>query len=246
MHAIVTGAAGGIGSAVVAQLVELDVRVYAWDVSRAALNRLRDAHGPLVQPRCVDVASAASVGDAAMEVASTEGAPDYLVCAAGINPLTESTEAIDDAFYNSVMSVNLTGCFNACRCVLPGMARRGRGSVVNVASVSGLLGWGGSSAYSASKGGMIAFTRALAIEYAPQSVRVNAVCPGSVRTEMVLGNLRARGDVEPGLARIAAKHPMGRMGEPSEVASVVTFLLGKGASFVTGTAVPIDGGLSAW
>lgn len=246
MHAIVTGAAGGIGSAVVAELVGHDVRVFAWDVSQAALDRLRDEHGPLVQPRCVDVTSAAAVADAATEVTGTHGAPDYLVCAAGINPLTESTEAIDDAFYDAVMSVNLTGCFTACRCVVPTMARRGSGSVVNVASVSGLLGWGGSSVYSTSKGGMIALTRALAIEYAAQSVRVNAVCPGSVRTEMVLGNLRARDDVEPGLARIAAKHPMGRIGEPAEVASVVTFLLGEGASFVTGTALPIDGGLSAW
>ena len=133
VHAIVTGAAGGIGSEVVAQLVGQDVQVFAWDVSQSALDQLRDEYGPLVQPRCVDVSSTSAVVDAANEVISTQEAPDYLVCAAGINPVTVSTETINDYIYGEVMSVNMTGCFTACRSVIPAMARRGTGSVVNVA-----------------------------------------------------------------------------------------------------------------
>ncbi len=174
-----------------------------------------------------------------------EGAPDHLVCAAGVNPLVSGTAAVDERFYDAVLDVNLKGMFATCRAFLPAMAARGGGSAVLVASVSGLVGWGGSSVYAASKGAAIALTRALAAEQASAGLRVNCVCPGSVRTAMVLDNLAARGDVEAGLAATAAEHPLGRIGEPQDVAAAVLYLLGDGASFVTGSALVVDGGLTA-
>ena len=242
--AIVTGAAGGIGSATIRELVSKGTRVIALDNSPDLDNLTKDFND-WVDVRQVDVTDRAAVRAVVSSIQTSHGTPDFLVCGAGVNPLTASTEDVDEHFFNRVMSVNLAGCFIVCQAILPAMAKRGSGSVVNIASVSGLLGWGGSSVYSASKGGVIALTRSLAVEYAGRGVRVNAVCPGSVRTEMVMANLRAKDEVQEGLARIAAKHPLGRIGEPEEIAGVVEFLLSDRASFVTGTALPVDGGLSA-
>jgi NAD(P)-dependent dehydrogenase (short-subunit alcohol dehydrogenase family) len=125
------------------------------------------------------------------------------------------------------------------------MAKEKRGAVVNIASVAGMRGWGGSSIYSASKGAMIAFTRSFATEYGPAGIRVNAVCPGSIRTPMVLENLLAKNDLEGGFKRIAEKHPLGRIGEPQEVANAIWFLLSDEASFINGAMLTVDGGLSA-
>jgi NAD(P)-dependent dehydrogenase (short-subunit alcohol dehydrogenase family) len=124
------------------------------------------------------------------------------------------------------------------------MAHARQGAIVNLASVSGLIGWGGSSVYSASKGAIISMTRSFATEYGKFGVRVNCVCPGSIRTPMVIQNLKDRNDLDTGLLRISNKHPLGRIGEPEEVASVVNFLLSDEASFVSGVALPIDGALS--
>jgi NAD(P)-dependent dehydrogenase (short-subunit alcohol dehydrogenase family) len=242
---VVIGAASGIGRATVERLVRDANRVVAADVAAEGLASLVDMHGAAVRTEQLDVSRWDDVTRFAERVLEVDGVPDYLVPAAGINPIAESTGSIDEAFFDKLNGVNVKGLFAVCRFFLPAMAERGGGSVVNLASVSSLVGWGDSSVYVATKGAVLSLTRALAIEYASSAIRVNCVCPGSVRTPMVLKNLAARGEGEAGSARIGALHPLGRIGEPEEVADAIAFLLGDESSFITGAALTVDGGLTA-
>lgn len=243
--AVVTGAASGIGRATAEFLAREGHTVMAADIDAAGLASLARDFPATLHPAKVDVADWASVERFAGEVLTAVGTPRFLVCAAGINPPAPTTGGIDEALWDRVVDVNLKGMFAACRAFLPAMAERRGGSVVNLASVSGLVGWGGSSVYCATKGAAIALTRALATEYAPQGIRVNCVCPGAIRTPMVLNNLAAFPDAAERLARTAARHPLGRVGEAEEVAQTIRYLLSDAASFVTGVALPVDGGLTA-
>lgn len=243
--AVVTGAASGIGRETTRLLLDRGCRVIATDIDDTGLATLREL-SPAVRGVAVDVADWAAVAAFGADVIRRDGVPDFLVCAAGINPLAGSSADIAESFWSRVVDVNLKGMFAVCRAFVPAMAKQGRGSVVNLASVSGLIGWGGTSVYDSTKGGAIALTRALATEYARTGVRVNCVCPGSIRTPMVLNNLTASGgDLEARLQQTAALHPLGRIGEASEVAEAIVFLLSDAASFVTGAALPVDGGLTA-
>lgn len=204
---------------------------------------LSDAPGE-VTIEALDVSDWGQVESLASHVLAKFGAPDYLVANAGINPPAPSTAEIGEELWDRIIGVNLKGIFATNRAFLPAMVEAGHGSAVNLASVSGLIGWGGTSAYSASKGGVIALTKYLAMEFAPH-VRVNCVCPGSVRTPMVLNNLRRFENPEERLAQTAATHLLQRVAAPREVADSILYLLSDQASFVTGTALTVDGGLTA-
>jgi len=168
-----------------------------------------------------------------------------LVNNAGINPSTPSTAEIDDDFYDRVMGVNAKGVLLCAQAAMEMLAASSQGAIVNLGSVSGMIGWGGSSVYSASKGAVMALTRFLAIEYAPRKIRVNAVCPGSIRTPMVEQNLALLPDPAEALQKAAALHPIGRVGAPEEVADAIFFLGSPQSSFITGSCLVIDGGLTA-
>lgn len=241
----VTGAAGGIGTATVSALCKKGVTVIAIDSSHESLTELVENVPGKVIPFQLDISNWESAEKAISEIALEHGVPDYLVNGAGINPLTESSELITHQFYNNVIDVNLAGTFLFCKTLIPLMASKGRGSVVNISSIAGLRGWGGSSIYSASKGAIIALTMSLATEYGRKGIRINAVCPGSIRTPMVIKNLEEKNDLDKGLIRIGEKHPLGRIGEPEEVANAISFLLSDDASFITGAMLTVDGGLNA-
>lgn len=245
--AVVTGAASGIGRATTLALVQRGCRIVALDIDRQKLDQLVGAGASLpgaLSAEILDVTNWRQVETVAQRVRRDLGVPDYLVANAGINPPSSGTAAIDEDFWDQVIDVNLKGIFATNRAFLPAMAAAGRGSVVNLASVSGVIGWGGTSAYSASKGGVIALTKYLAKEFAPH-VRVNCVCPGSVRTPMVLNNLQRFAQPEARLAESAALHLLQRIAEPEEIADSILYLLSEQSSFVTGTALTVDGGLTA-
>lgn len=229
--ALVTGAARGIGRATVDRLRSLGALVVAGledeaqrpalpDFDAIVLNVLHEEHWAAAAAHCRDA----------------HGGIDLLVNNAGI--LREGTaEETSLETWEEVLAVNLRGVFLGCKHCIPLIRARGGGAIVNVASIDGLRGNHRHVAYAASKGGVVSITRALAIDHAPENIRVNAVCPGTVRTPMVLENMAGYNP-----QTVREKHPLGREAEPEEVAAVIGFLCGPEASFLTGVALPVDGG----
>jgi NAD(P)-dependent dehydrogenase (short-subunit alcohol dehydrogenase family) len=239
--ALVTGAGSGIGRAAALAFAEAGARVVAADVDEAGgaatAAQITEAGGDGVFVRA-DVAVA---GDVAGLVAAAVARYGRLDCAhnnAGIAGGGGLTGDTPDDVWERVLRVNLTGVFLCLKAELAQMLRQGGGAIVNTASVAGLVG-GAGSAYVASKHGVVGLTKNAALEYAPQGIRVNAVCPGVITTPMVERALAAR----PGLEEAwRAAEPVGRFGDPGEVAAAVVWLCSDAASFVTGVALPVDGG----
>jgi NAD(P)-dependent dehydrogenase (short-subunit alcohol dehydrogenase family) len=188
----------------------------------------------------LDVRDEASVVRA-VERAEALGGIEVLVNVAGIGSTTNAPETPVDV-WDDVLAVNARGTFLCCKHAIPPMAGRGRGAIVNVASVAGLVGLRNRAAYCASKGAVIALTRALAVDHVGDGIRVNAVCPGTVDSPWVRRLVEEAGE---SLDALRARQPMGRLGTPEEIADAVFYLASDAAAFVTGTAFVIDGGLTA-
>jgi NAD(P)-dependent dehydrogenase (short-subunit alcohol dehydrogenase family) len=243
-RAFVTGAGSGIGEAVARGLHAAGAEVMLADLraepARAVAHDLAAGGDGGADGRAA--ATALDVRDEDAVRAALGGEPyDVLVNCAGIGSTTNAPDTPLEV-WEDVFAVNARGTFLCCKHVLPGMVRERRGSIVNIASVAGLIGLRNRAAYSASKGAVIALTRALAIDHVADGVRVNAVCPGTVDSPWVR---RLVEEVGESLDALRARQPMGRLGTPEEIAEAVLYLAGDGAGFVTGTALTIDGGLTA-
>jgi len=232
---VVTGAASGIGRAI-ATLAHADgAELTAVDVDAAGLEALAsELGGQRLEARELDLRDGAAVDAAGAEF----GAVDVLVNNAGISDQFTPTAETSDELWDRVLAVNLFAAFRLSRAVLAGMVERGGGAIVNTASVAAISGGAGGAAYTVSKHGLLGLTRAMATEYGPQGVRVNAVLPGAIRTPMTSSPDAL---VEGADAAIEAT-TAGRWAEPEEVAKVTLFLAGDEASFVHGSAYLVDGG----
>jgi 2-hydroxycyclohexanecarboxyl-CoA dehydrogenase len=222
--AIVTGGAAGIGAAVVRRFQEEGTRVVVLD---------------LKGDPAVDITDYAAVR-AAVDAA---GPVDILVNNAGWDMFKPFLKT-DPAFWQKIISINLIGAMNLLHCVLPSMADRGRGKVVNVASDAGRVGSSGEAAYSACKGGIIALTKTLAREMASKNVQLNVVCPGLTETDMLEQFMQGAGNPEKLREAYRRAIPMGRLGKPDDLPGAILFFASDDADFITGQVLSVSGGLT--
>lgn len=228
--AFITGAASGIGAATATRFLAEGATVVTADIAGEADHLL-------------DVRDEAAVAAAVASIVEAHGRIDVVVNAAGVaggGPV----HMVDSDEWDRVMDINLKGTFNVCKHVCAQMITQRSGSVVNIASIEGIEGTEGGSVYNASKGGVIMLTKSMAIDYGPNQIRVNAVCPGGVSTPL-LHSLIDQPGMEDYRAKMLGAHKLGRFGEPEEIANAVLFLASSEASFMTGSAMVVDGGMTA-
>ncbi|CAI3806422.1 4-formylbenzenesulfonate dehydrogenase TsaC1/TsaC2 [Pseudomonas sp. MM221] len=238
--AIVTGGAGGIGAAIASRLASEGATVVVSDVNLEAAQAVAqaiEAEGGKALAMAADIASGEACRGLVQAVASELGRIDVLVNNAGINRRGNLLALSEDDWHSS-FAVNLDAMFHLCRAVLPGMIEAGGGAIVNTASQWGLYPAPGHIAYNVTKAAVASFTQNLARDYAPQKIRVNAVCPGEIHTPMLEAGVLRSGRTIADLDRMV---PFGRIGKPEEVAALVAFLASDEAAFMCGSLVEITG-----
>ena len=245
---VVTGGAVGIGAACVRRLIDEGAHVVVLDLPDSApvlMEGLGDGQAQAIYRQC-DVASEAAVAAAMEAAASGSGRIDVLVNNAGIAGANKPTHEITEAEWDRVQAVNVKGVFLCTKHAVPRMRARG-GSIINLSSIYGLVGAPDVPPYHASKGAVTLMTRTDALIYAPDRIRVNSIHPGYIWTPMVEGHLRNSGvqDLEAGRRDLAALHPIGRVGEPDDIAWGVVYLASDESAFMTGAQLVIDGGYTA-
>jgi NAD(P)-dependent dehydrogenase (short-subunit alcohol dehydrogenase family) len=240
---VVTGGASGIGRATCFALAEAGRGVGVWDLdgdgARAVADDLAARHGVTAHATAIDVGDRAAVEAAVVPTVAALGDVGGLVHAAGI--VRPALDELIDPEWDDVLRVNLTAAAHLVRAFLPSLRAAGNASVVGIASIEALVGHGGIPSYTASKHGLLGLARSLAHRLGPEGIRVNVVCPGYIATAMTAPILADEVTLKEWTGRV----PLQRIAQPEEVGRAVRFLLSDDASYVTGTALVVDGGLMA-
>lgn len=238
-RALVTGSASGLGKAIALALAGAGAEVVGADTAEEANRQVAGTVGGTAVT--LDVSDRQSVQAAVEDVSTRLGPIDVLVNSAGIGGRGTAADYPPDLL-TRVIDVNVKGSLYMCQAVGRHMIEQGRGSIINIASIGGLVGFPGSVGYQTSKGGVVQMTRTLAVEWAASGVRVNAVAPGHIATHLV----QRQSETEPELREFfLTRTPMGRLGTPEDVAGPVVFLAGDAAAMITGQVIAIDGGYTA-
>lgn len=238
--AVVTGAAGGIGRAIVEALSAAGAAVGVWDLDGGKAKEVAAGVDGNVLGLEVDITSRPSVEAALAATEAALGPVDVLVNNAGIDKIEPFLQS-EEATWERIVAVNYLGTVRCCHVLVPGMVERGAGRVINIASDAGRVGSSGEVVYSGTKGGVIAFSKALAREVAAKGVTVNVVCPGPTDTPLLDLVAEASQKLYDGLARAV---PMRRIGQPTDIAPAVVFLASDGAAYITGQTLSVSGGLT--
>jgi NAD(P)-dependent dehydrogenase (short-subunit alcohol dehydrogenase family) len=249
---LITGGALGIGRGIADGFAAEGANVAIADVNReaaeAAAAAVTAAGGGRAIATIGDVSGAADAARMVAETVAAFGRLDVLINNAGIQPMTwyHRIEDLPEDRWDRILGVNLKGIFLMSKHAIPEIRKQGGGAIVNMASVQGLQSMPGVPAYAASKGGVLSLTRNMALDYARENIRVTAICPGTIDSDMVRTSARAEGgDLEANLRRYGAFHPLGRIGRPEDIANAAVFLASEKASFITGEYLCVDGGFMA-
>jgi NAD(P)-dependent dehydrogenase (short-subunit alcohol dehydrogenase family) len=237
---IVTGGSFGIGRATAIAFAKRGAKVTIadWIEDNETLNLIKVAGGEAIFIKC-DVSKDSDVKAMVEKTVNTFGRLDYAFNNAGIEGMSAITHECTDEIWEKTIGVNLKGVWLSMKYEIEQMLKQGKGAIVNTASIAGLVGFQGLPAYTASKHGVIGLTKTAALEYAKLGIRVNAVCPGVIKTPMVD---RLTGKNKEAEKQFESMEPVGRMGQPEEVAEAAIWLCSDSASFVTGHAMAVDGG----
>jgi NAD(P)-dependent dehydrogenase (short-subunit alcohol dehydrogenase family) len=249
--ALVTGGAVGIGKGIVEAFAREGAGVAIADIDAGAAGEVAASISTTGGRAFATIGDVSSSGDAERMVRETVeglGRLDILVNNAGIQPVDWyfRVEDTPEEVWDRILGVNLKGTYLMSRFAIPRIRQAGGGAVINIASVQGLQSMPRVPSYAASKGGVLSLTRNMALDYAREGIRVNAICPGTIDSEMVRNAARAEGgDIEANVRRYGSFHPIGRIGLPSDIAEAVLFLASDRASFITGEQLSVDGGFMA-
>ena len=237
---IITGAGSGIGKETAQRMIDNGAKVALWDYNQETLDNIQNKLGKNSLSVNVDVSDEVSVKNAANKVRNNLGTPSILVNCAGVAGINASIEKTDPNEWRRVININLTGTFLCCREIIADMVNNGYGRIINIASVAGKEGNPNAAHYSASKSGVITFTRSLGKELAETGVLVNCITPAVIETEM----LSQVSDEHK--AYMVSKIPMGRMGQPHEVTALICWLSSQECSYSTAAAFDLSGGRSTY
>lgn len=238
--AFVTGGNGGIGGAICRSLAQKGYKVAVADLPGSDDGLAADIGGVAVD---IDITDPVSVGAALTDAAGRLGPVEICVNCAGWDQLRPFLDT-DEEFQRRVLEINLAGPIRVTRAVLPGMVDRRWGRIINIASDAGRVGSSFESVYSGAKGGVIAFTKTIAREFARYGITANSVCPGPTDTPLLSGIVKASEDADRIIGAMTKAVPMRRLGEPEDIAPAVAFLASDGAGYVTGQTLSVSGGLT--